>query len=433
MPAMNLADNANPAWAEQFGITTRNGYAFPMDSAAQLSMDPGFQASQPGSVSQGYTEMNSLGMTAEGIPNIGLTYHRSADERLQSWQSNIEDAFVNAPDNAAVATDQLGRLFGAATYGARRLTSDTLNGVIGLPRILTSDSMVPGLINGFAHPIDSTYRIAQAVNGMALQDKLMTVAEIGLTGVRGIESLAGKLPGAGKYLGGTLSYGAGRGVVLTATDGIAYGFAGEGVATIRSGPLGYQAGSAGGVKFGPLDATNSGTGSVAATLSRVEDRFAGASREVGFIVDSQTGDILAVRRAGLGNGTQISLDANIDFPLMKGNVFTHNHPLGGNLSPGDVSTAIGSGTMEFRAVTPTRTTSIMFNNAPDGLIGEPGAAVVFMNGEKSAIASSYRASLADGSLMPPTDLATKNVWMSDYFMQQLSARNPWIQYTVTPR
>ena len=65
-------------------------------------------------------------------------------------------------------------------------------------------------------------------------------------------NLAGRLPGAGKYLGGTRSHGA----VLTATDGVAYGFAGEGVATIRSGPLGYQAGSVGGVKFGPLDGVN---------------------------------------------------------------------------------------------------------------------------------------------------------------------------------
>ncbi|WP_217591392.1 hypothetical protein, partial [Burkholderia sp. GbtcB21] len=176
-----------------------------------------------------------------------------------------------------------------------------------------------------------------------------------------------------------------------------------------------------------------GFGGAVATLSRVESRFAGASREVGFIIDSRSGDILAVRRAGLGNGTQISLDAVTDFPLMSGNVFTHNHPLGGNLSPGDVSTAIGSGALEFRAVTSTRTTSITFANPPEGLIGAPGPAVLFMNGEKSAIAASYRAGLADGSLIPPTDLATKNVWLSDYFVQQLSARNPWIQYTVTPR
>ena len=150
-------------------------------------------------------------------------------------------------------------------------------------------------------------------------------------------------------------------------------------------------------------------------------------------MDSESGAILGTRRSGLGNGTQISLDPVKDYPLMQGNVFTHNHPLGGNLSPGDVSTALGSGAAEFRAVTSNRTMSISFGNAPEGLIGEPAASVVFMNGEKAAIGASYRAGIADGSLLPPLDPATKNIWMSDYFMQQLSARNPWLNYSVTPR
>ncbi|WP_426305032.1 hypothetical protein ACN9MJ_20435 [Acidovorax facilis] len=77
--------------------------------------------------------------------------------------------------------------------------------------------------------------------------------------------------------------------------------------------------------------------------------------------------------------------------------------------------------------------SISFGNAPKGLIGEPAASVVFMNGEKAAIGASYRAGIADGSLLPPLDPAMKNIWMSDYFMQQLTARNPWINYSVMPR
>jgi hypothetical protein len=175
-------------------------------------------------------------------------------------------------------------------------------------------------------------------------------------------------------------------------------------------------------------ATNS-----AATLSRIEGRFADASREVGFIVDSESGVILGVRRSGIEKGTQISLDPIKDYPLMKGNVFTHNHPLGGNLSPGDVSTALGSGTSQFRAVTSTRVMSISFSNAPKGLIGEPAASVIFMNGEKSAIGATYRAGISNGSLVPPLNPAEKSVWMSDYFIQQLANRNSWIKYSITPR
>ncbi len=146
----------------------------------------------------------------------------------------------------------------------------------------------------------------------------------------------------------------------------------------------------------------SGADDAAATLSRIESRFANASREVGFIVDSESGAILAARWSGLGNGTQISLDPVTNYSLMEGNVFTHNHPLGGNLSPGDVSTALGSGATEFRAVTSNPTMSISFGDAPEGLIREFAAFVVFMNGEKAAIGASHRAGVDDGSLVPLT-------------------------------
>lgn len=66
-------------------------------------------------------------------------------------------------------------------------------------------------------------------------------------------------------------------------------------------------------------------------------------------------------------------------------------------------------------------------------MGEPAASVIFMNQEKAAIGASYRAGIADGSLLPPLDPAAKNIWMSDYVMQQLAARNPWINYSVTRR
>ncbi|MBB5020685.1 hypothetical protein HNQ59_004010 [Chitinivorax tropicus] len=105
--------------------------------------------------------------------------------------------------------------------------------------------------------------------------------------------------------------------------------------------------------------------------------------------------------------------------------------MGGNLSVGDVATALGSGVAEFRAVTPTRTASIKFDNPPAHVFGDPVNSVLFIDEEKAAIGASYRAGIADGSLLPPTDMATKKIWMSDYFMEQLASRNSWINYSLT--
>jgi hypothetical protein len=180
--------------------------------------------------------------------------------------------------------------------------------------------------------------------------------------------------------------------------------------------------------YGTLESTTA-----VRTLANIEGRFANASREVGFIVDARNGQILGVTRSGLDNTTQVRLNPQTDFPLMSGNIFTHNHPLGGALSAADVAVALGSGAAEFRAITPTRTMSLTFDNPPTNLLGKPEAAVAFMTSEESAIIASYRARVNEGTLMPPSDFAARMVYQSDYLMQQLVERNPWIHYTVTPR
>ncbi|MBB5020686.1 hypothetical protein HNQ59_004011, partial [Chitinivorax tropicus] len=58
----------------------------------------------------------------------------------------------------------------------------------------------------------------------------------------------------------------------------------------------------GGVELGGIVLSGATT-----TLASIEGRFAGFSREVGFIVDSQSGQILSVRRAGLAKGAEIRL------------------------------------------------------------------------------------------------------------------------------
>lgn len=171
----------------------------------------------------------------------------------------------------------------------------------------------------------------------------------------------------------------------------------------------------------------------AQTLANIEGRIAGFSREVGFVVDSRSGQILGVTRSGLDNSAQMRLNPQTDFQLMSGNIFTHNHPLGGTFSRQDVATALGAGVAEFRAVTSTRTMSLTFNNPPANLFGKPEAAAVFMMDEQTAIIASYRARVAEGSLIPPADLAARLVYQSEYLMQQLAERNQWILYAVKPR
>lgn len=64
----------------------------------------------------------------------------------------------------------------------------------------------------------------------------------------------------------------------------------------------------------------------------------------------------------------------------------------------------------------------MFDNPPTHLFGDPVNSVLFMDAEKSGLSASYRASIADGLLVAPTDLAAKKSWMNDYFMKQLRPR-----------
>jgi hypothetical protein len=180
--------------------------------------------------------------------------------------------------------------------------------------------------------------------------------------------------------------------------------------------------------YGALESTT-----VARTLANIEGRFATASREIGFVVDARNGQILGVTRSGLDSTTQIRLNPQTDFPLMSGNIFTHNHPLGGTFSVDDVAVALGSATAEFRAVTPTRIMSLTFDNPPANLLGKPESAVVFMMDEQAAIIASYQARVAEGSLIPPTDLASRLIYQSEYLMEQLVERNPWIRYTIEPR
>jgi hypothetical protein len=210
------------------------------------------------------------------------------------------------------------------------------------------------------------------------------------------------------------------------------------------GGLAYEAGSlvgewGPGILLGTGGAARAGTyvaakeTELAARLARIESRFAGKSREVGFILDAESGDILAVRRAGLDSAAQMRLSTKTDFPLLNGNILTHNHPLGGTFSIEDIATALGAGAKEIRAVTNSRTMSLKFDSHIPGITADPVGATLFVEAEKAAIGSSYRSALANGTVIPPADLAARRLWAGEYMMQEMVKRNPWMRYTSVPR
>ncbi|MFC5473581.1 HNH endonuclease [Paraherbaspirillum soli] len=207
---------------------------------------------RPGSYGDSYDTFRQ-GVGSDGVFQLKLTHHLSADERLANWQSKTEDFFINHPDAAASAPDSSVRYLAAATYGIRKISNDIAQSVLSVPRVLTSDTMVPGMVNAVLHPMDTANNAFTHLRQMPLQDQLVFGLEAALPFKGGLEAVAGRIPGAGKFLVGELGYDSG--VTLNA-GGARYGFVGDGVN--NTGLFGTQQGSAGGVKFGRLepDVTN---------------------------------------------------------------------------------------------------------------------------------------------------------------------------------
>lgn len=162
--------------------------------------------------------MTSLGWQ-NNRQSIGLTYKRSADDYLEMVQTTAEDYLMTRVDDAAVSSDNTARATAAMTYGFRKITSDTFKGIIGIPRILTSNHIAPDLVNSIRHPIDTSRQFAKAFGDMSVQDRWVTGLEIALPFKGNVDRLAGKIPGVGHYLEGDLSLSRGRGIILSTSEG----------------------------------------------------------------------------------------------------------------------------------------------------------------------------------------------------------------------
>ena len=86
-------------------------------------------------------------------------------------------------------------------------------------------------------------------------------------------------------------------------------------------------------------------GSKEQTLNTIECKMRGMPLEICFVVDTN-GNII---HKALGDAHSISISDN-DVKVMKGNIFTHNHPNNSTLSPFDIVFAARNGLQEIRAV-----------------------------------------------------------------------------------
>lgn len=153
-------------------------------SAPEILFGTGQQTILPGSYGGDYTTWAS-GTSEQGIPQVEVTLHRGgltrADEMLQLTQDAIDAAVQRTQDDGAAAYargDKASAAMAALSYLPDRLVGDALKGIVGLPRLYTSDHMLPGLVNALANPASTVRAGITAFDGLSTQDKVVAAAEL---------------------------------------------------------------------------------------------------------------------------------------------------------------------------------------------------------------------------------------------------------------
>ncbi|MBJ7308998.1 LysM peptidoglycan-binding domain-containing protein, partial [Rugamonas sp. CCM 8940] len=142
--------------------------------------------------SGGTNDYQSYATLSDGTSQITRhTPRPGADDYLRYAQDGVSGYFNQMDDIASAAGSSTGaRIFAASTYGVRKIASDTVNAVIGLSRLLTSDTMVPSMVNAAARPLQTGRSLINAFGNMPLQDQLVTGLEAALPFKAKIERLA---------------------------------------------------------------------------------------------------------------------------------------------------------------------------------------------------------------------------------------------------
>lgn len=178
-----------------------------------------------------------------------------------------------------------------------------------------------------------------------------------------------------------------------------------------------------------------GVSSAAATLSRIEGRFAGASREVGFIVDGETGAILTTARQPYGQTSASFRFSDEQWAMAEGNWITHNHPSGLTLGVEDLAGAVSSGARGIRASTTSGVYELAFDDSfAAAYRGSPGGAFGFLGAETNAVGTGIMADVRSGALTVPADLtgAARRGFLANEMWTRYANQTPGLTYTFTP-
>ncbi|KAK47825.1 hypothetical protein BG58_41110 [Caballeronia jiangsuensis] len=141
------------------------------------------------------------------------------------------------------------------------------------------------------------------------------------------------------------------------------------------------------------------------TMSRIESRFGGATREVGFIVDSEFGNILTVARQPYGQLDSSFRFDSAQWDMAAGNWITHNHPSGLTLGLEDMAGAVSSGARGIRASTAGGTYELAFDGTfASAYRGDYAGAYGYLHAQTGEIGRGIMTDIRSGSLTVPSGL-----------------------------
>ncbi|WP_269507037.1 hypothetical protein [Burkholderia sp. IMCC1007] len=173
-----------------------------------------------------------------------------------------------------------------------------------------------------------------------------------------------------------------------------------------------------------------------ATLARIESRLGTSSREVGFIVDSASGNILTAARQPYGQSTASFKFGPEQWALAEGNWITHNHPSGLTLGIEDLAGAVSSGARGIRASTAVGTYELAFDRSFGAAYrGDYAGAYGFLHAQTNEIGNGIIADIRSGAMVVPQELqgAQRRGFLADEMWIRFSSQTPNLKYNFYPR
>ncbi|MCK9386194.1 MAG: hypothetical protein M0Q15_16410 [Nevskia sp.] len=141
-------------------------------------------------------------------------------ERGQTYLGNLAERYNDLGTRAASISPALAAVV-AGGYPVVRVGTDLLQGALGAPRLITSDSQLPELVGAALNPGNTARNIVNAIRQNALQDNAVLAAELLIPFAPGVARLAPRLPGIGSALGADVRLSQSAGLTFT-TDVATY-------------------------------------------------------------------------------------------------------------------------------------------------------------------------------------------------------------------